>query len=202
MAIELAQAWVRIIPSLEGAGKQIAGELGGVDVSLSGSQRGKELSGSIGKSLDLRTIGSRFQEIGGRISDVGSRLTKFITVPAVGAAAAVGGIVASLGWKRLVSLDTAQAKLKGLGYTAEDVSRVTSDVATALEGGMMTLGEGVSVAAGAMAAGVEQGEELRRHIELVDAAAVGMNTSVDETNQIFNRIMNSTGSWLEELMMI
>lgn len=200
--VDLATAFVSVVPSLKGAQKQITSQLSGIDTSVAGSAIGKELSGSIGKGLDLKTVGAKFKSVGDSISNVGSKLTNYITKPAAIAATAVGGVVAALGFKRLVGLDTAEAKLRGLGYTAEDVAKVSNDVADALVGGMMTLGEGVDVAAGAMAAGVKQGDELKRHIQLVDAAAVGMNTSVDETNQIFNRILNSTGSWQEELRMI
>ncbi len=200
--VDLATAFVSVVPSLKGAQKQITSQLSGIDTSVAGSAIGKELSGSIGKGLDLKAVGAKFKSVGDSISNVGSKLTNYITKPAAIAATAVGGVVAALGFKRLVGLDTAEAKLRGLGYTAEDVAKVSNDVADALVGGMMTLGEGVDVAAGAMAAGVKQGDELKRHIQLVDAAAVGMNTSVDETNQIFNRILNSTGSWQEELRMI
>src|SRR5699024_5940970 len=200
--VDLATAFVSIVPSLKGAQKQITSQLAGIDTSTAGSAIGKELSGSIGRGLDLKTVGAKFKSVGDSISNVGSKLTNYITKPAAIAATAVGGVVAALGFKRLVGLDTAEAKLRGLGYTAEDVAKVSNDVADALVGGMMTLGEGVDVAAGAMAAGVKQGDELKRHIQLVDAAAVGMNTSVGETNEIFNRILNSTGSWQEELRMI
>src|SRR5699024_1501361 len=106
---------------------QIQSQLSGMDLTPAGSELGKQLSGSIGKSMDLKTIGAKFKDVGGKISDVGSKLTKFITVPAVGAAAAVGGVVAAFGWGRLVSLDSAQAKLRGLGYEAKDVEAVTKD---------------------------------------------------------------------------
>lgn len=148
------------------------------------------------------SVGSTFQNIGNKISSVGGGLTKGVTLPAVGAAAAVGGITAALGWGRLRSIDSANAQLKGLGYSAKDVENISGQVATALEGGMMTLGEGTRVAAGGLAAGVEQGKELEKYIGLVDAAAIGMNTSVDETAMIFNRVQGSGKVMTEELQMV
>lgn len=148
------------------------------------------------------SVGSTFQNIGSKISNVGGSLTKGITLPAVGAAGAVGGITAALGWGRLRSIDSANAQLKGLGYSAKDVENISGQVATALEGGMMTLGEGTRVAAGGLAAGVEQGKELEKYIGLVDAAAIGMNTSVDETAMIFNRVQGSGKVMTEELQMV
>lgn len=133
------------------------------------------------------TVGSKFQEVGGKISNVGSGLTKGITLPAAGAAAAVGGITAALGWKRLTSIDTAQAQLKGLGYSTEDVTRISNQLAKDLEGGMMTMGDATFAAANGMAAGVKEGQELTKYIQLMDSAVVAGTGSFDEMNQIFSQ---------------
>src|SRR5690625_2857914 len=148
------------------------------------SQNMKGLSG------ELQGMGRRLQGLGGRIRNFGSGLTNAITKPALGAAAAVGGIVAAFGWSRLVSVDAAQAQLRGLGYTAEDVQRISAQLAEALEGGMMTMAEATSAAASAMAAGVQEGEELTRYIQLLDAAVVGGNGTFQEMEQIFARIVD------------
>ena len=49
--IELASAYVTIIPSLKGASKTIAAQLGGIDVSKAGSSLGKALGSSMSKAL-------------------------------------------------------------------------------------------------------------------------------------------------------
>src|SRR5690625_2297306 len=133
---------------------------------------------------------------------VGGKLTKAITLPVVGAATAIGGLVGALGFKRLVGLDTAQAKLKGLGYNAEEVERISKQVETAIMDGMTTMGEGVDIAAGALAAGVSEGKELERYIQLVGDAAVGANRPVDEMAQIFNRVQGGGRLMTQELNMI
>lgn len=137
-----------------------------------------------------------------RVKDVGSSLTKRITVPAMGVITAVGGITAAFGWKRLVALDEAQAQLKGLGYDAEAVARVSDQVARAVDGGMTTMAEGTAVAAGAMAAGVKEGKDLERYIKLVGDAAVGSNRPVADMAQIFNRVQGSGKLMTQELNMI
>src|SRR5690625_7833027 len=103
--------------------------------------------------------GGKLKTAGTNMSDVGSKMTRGITVPAVGVTAAVGGIVAAFGWGRLTGLDSAQAQLKGLGYSTEDVGRISGDVTKAIDGGMTTMAEGTAVAAGAMAAGDKEGKE-------------------------------------------
>lgn len=88
--VELATAYVTIIPSLKGATRQIERQLGGVDTSKAGSTIGKSLGGSIGKSLDLSAIGDGLSYAGSKLADVGGKLTAGVTVPLVGATAAVG----------------------------------------------------------------------------------------------------------------
>ena len=88
--VELATAYVTIIPSLKGATRQIESQLSGVDTSKAGSAIGKSLGGSIGKSLDLSAIGAGLSDAGSKLADVGGKLTAGLTVPLVGATAAAG----------------------------------------------------------------------------------------------------------------
>jgi len=150
----------------------------------------------------LTGFGNGLQSISGKAKDVGKSLTKSITLPALGVATAVGGITAAFGWERLVGLDSAQAQLKGLGYNTEEVGRISDQVTSAIEGGMTTMAEGTAVAAGAMAAGVEEGAELEQYITLVGDAAVGANRPVEDMAQIFNRVQGSGKLMTQELNMI
>lgn len=146
--------------------------------------------------------GGKLTTVGEGMKNVGSKLTKSITLPAVGAATAVGGMVAAFGWGRLTGMDAAKAQLEGLGYQAEDVERVIKQVNTAVQGTTMTMAEGTSVAAGALAAGIEEGEELEQYIRRVGNAAVGANRDINEMAMIFNRVQGSGRLMTEELNMI
>src|SRR5690625_1988301 len=64
------------------------------------------------------------------------------------------------------------------------------------------MAEGVSVAAGGLAAGVKEGAELERYIKLVGDAAVGANRPVEDMAQIFNRVQGSGKLMTQELNMI
>lgn len=148
---------------------------------------------SVGGKLSntFKSIGSGMKTAGDKMQSVGSSFTSHITKPAGIAATAVGGLTAKLGFDRLVGLDTAQAKLKGLGYTTKEVGDISDDVTEAIDGGMTTMAEGTDVAAGAMAAGVEQGDELQRYIKLVGDAAAGSGRPVSDMAQIFNRVQGN-----------
>src|SRR5690625_4395179 len=132
----------------------------------------------------------------------GKSLTKAITLPVAGAVTATAGLVGALGWGRLKGLDSAQAKLQGLGYDIEAVERISELVEGSIQGTVTTMAEGVSVAAGGLAAGVKEGAELERYIRLVGDAAVGANRPVNEMAQIFNRVQGSGKLMTQELNMI
>lgn len=173
MSTELGKAYVQIMPSAKGISGSIQKTLN-PEATSAGKSAGSRIASSIASSM----------------GSAGKTLTKSITVPAMAAATAVSGVVAALGWKRLVAVDAAQAQLKGLGYSAEDVSRISEGLREAITGGMLTMAEATSAAATAMAAGVKEGDELTRYIKLLDSAVVGGTGSFGEMEQIFGRVVD------------
>lgn len=153
-------------------------------------------------SNSFRSIGSSMQGVGQKAQDMGRSLTNSITKPALVAGTAMAGITAKLGFDRLVGLDTAKAKLEGLGYSTKEVGNITDQVAKAIEGGMTTMAEGTDVAAGALAAGVKEGKDLQHYIKLVGDAAVGANRPVSDMAMIFNRVQGQGKLMTQELNMV
>ncbi|MEJ7452771.1 peptidoglycan DD-metalloendopeptidase family protein [Staphylococcus xylosus] len=158
------------------------------------------LSGRLANSFS--SIGESMSGVGQKAQDMGSSLTSGITKPALIAGTAMAGITAKLGFDRLVGLDSAKAKLEGLGYSTKEVGSITDQVAKAIQGGMTTMAEGTDVAAGALAAGVKEGKELQKYIKLVGDAAVGSNRPVSEMAMIFNRVQGQGKLMTEELNMV
>lgn len=152
-------------------------------------------------SNSFKSVGSNMQNVGQQAQNLGSSLTSKITKPALVAGTAMAGITAKLGFDRLVGLDTAKAKLEGLGYSTKEVGSITDQVTHAIQGGMTTMAEGTDVAAGALAAGVKQGKELEKYIKLVGDAAVGSNRPVSEMAMIFNRVQGQGKLMTQELNM-
>ena len=142
------------------------------------------------------------QSVGGQAQNMGRSLTSSITKPALVAGTAMAGITAKLGFDRLVGLDSAKAKLEGLGYSTKEVGSITGQVTKAIEGGMTTMAEGTDIAAGALAAGVKEGKDLEKYIKLVGDAAVGSNRPVGEMAMIFNRVQGQGKLMTQELNMI
>ncbi|WP_305751822.1 tape measure protein [Mammaliicoccus sciuri] len=140
--------------------------------------------------------------ISSKLTSTGKSLTNSITKPALIAGTAIGGITAKLGFDRLVGLDSAQAKLEGLGYSTKEVGEISDQVTNAIKGGMTTMAEGTDVAAGALASGVKEGKELEHYIKLVGDAAVGANRPVSDMAMIFNRVQGQGKLMTEELNMV
>lgn len=153
-------------------------------------------------SNSFRSIGTSMQGVGNQAQNMGRSLTSSITKPALIAGTAMAGITAKLGFDRLVGLDSAKAKLEGLGYSTKEVGSITDQVSKAIEGGMTTMAEGTDIAAGALAAGVKEGKDLQHYIKLVGDAAVGANRPVGDMAMIFNRVQGMGKLMTEELNMI
>src|SRR5690606_7488059 len=185
MAIELGKAYVQILPSAKGISGSIQKAIA-PEALAAGKSAGRNIATAIADSL----------------SKAGSTMTKYITTPALAAATAVSGLVGALGFKRLVGMDEARAKLKGLGIEGKQLEVVMESAKNAVTGTTFTMADGASVAAGALAAGVKEGKELERYIKLVGDAAIGANVPIMEMAQIFNRIQGQGKITRTELDML
>lgn len=146
-------------------------------------------SGAAGKALGgLRSIGSS------ALAGVGKAAKIAFGAVAVGAGAAsvaVGALVGKAltgGWGRLTGIENAEAKLRGLGHSADNVKSIMTDALAAVKGTAFGMDDAATVAATAVAAGVKPGQDLERTLKLIaDAATIG-GSSMGEMGAIFNKI--------------
>lgn len=125
---------------------------------------------------------------------IGTKLMAGVKVAGVGAAAAVGGaLTASLvkGWGRLSNIEDAEAKLSGLGHSAESVAKIMDSALAAVKGTAFGMDAAATTAAGAVAAGVKPGEELTRVLKLTADAATIAGSDMGEMGAIFNKVATS-----------
>src|SRR5690606_36706287 len=101
----------------------------------------------------------------------------------LGPAAIIGG-----GYSRLANIEDAQAKLTGLGHSAETVQEVMDNALSAVRGTAFGLAAAATVAAGLLAAGVEPGEELARILSLWADSATVAGTSLGEMGAIWTKV--------------
>lgn len=164
---ELATAWVRLVPSLEGATGSIAKELGAVDTKKVGQSVGGKFATNIGAGIKSAATGA----------------------VAVGAAALGTALVKGIG--RLSALDQANNKLIGLGHSADGVKQIMGDALASVKGTAFGMDAAATVAASAVAAGIKPGTDLQRTLKLVSDAATIAGTDMGSMGAIFNKVAAS-----------
>jgi len=164
---ELATAWLRLVPSLEGATGAIAKELGAVDIKKAGSGVGANFAANIGAGVKAAA-----------------------TTAVAGGAAALGtALVKGIG--RLSALDQADKKLLGLGHSADTVKAIMGDALASVRGTAFGMDAAATVAASAVAAGIKPGTDLQRTLKLVSDAATIAGTDMGSMGAIFNKVAAS-----------
>ena len=198
MAVELARAYVTVLPSSAGLGYSIAKELEGLDVEKPLAKPQAKFQTSW-----LSATGKTMQGVGKGIEGVGKKLTNSITKPAGIAAGAVAGIALAGGWKRLTSIENAQAGIEGLGFSAKDAARIIQeDVMAAVDGTAFALQDAGQLAAGFLSSGVQPGKELTGILSLVGDAAALSGADFSTMGDIFQKVRGEgkvTGSTLFQM---
>lgn len=165
MATELAHAYVTIIPSLKGASKTIANELGGVNVSSTSKGWGKTIAGGIGGGLV--TAG----KIGvGAIASIG---------------AAVGGLAVGGGISRALKLDQAEMKFEAMGINVESAMKSCNEAVTGTAYG---LDAAATVASSLAASGVAAGDEMTNTLKGVAGMAAMSGRSMEDIGLIWGKV--------------
>lgn len=150
----------------------------------------------------MTTMGPKLTSAGSAISSIGDKLTGAITKPALAAASAVGGIFAVGGWNRLMAIDTAKAKLKGLGHDAAGVDLIMENALASVKGTAFGLGDAASVAASAVAAGIKPGADLERTLKLTADAAAIAGIEFSDMGGIINKVATTnklSGEVIEQM---
>lgn len=188
MAQELASYYISLNVNTQGMGSDIAKKLK-TDLDKGFGQSEKEASKSgtnIAKSLS-------------------SSITKGLKIGAVGAGAALTGILGTSiakGFSRLDAIDQAQAKLSGLGNDAKGVTKIMESASASVKGTAFGMGEAATVAAQLSGAGLKAGKGLDQSLKLVADTATIAGTSMSEIGSIFTKVANEgnlTGETLDQL---
>ena len=139
---------INVIPKMDGAGRTIEKELAGVG-DRAGSGKGNGLGGKLWGGLKKS---------------------------AVGAGVAIGGVLAgsvAKGFQRLSAIEQAEAKLSGLGHSAESVESIMTNALASVKGTAFGLDEAAGLAGTLVASGIKPGEELEKTLRLTaDSATI------------------------------
>ena len=136
----------------------------------------------------IKNFSSSMGSLGKGLTSVGSTLTNKITKPALVAGSALAGITLAKGWARMAEIDTAKVKLEAIGLSAKEVTEVSDAALESVKGTAYGLGEAMTTAASATAAGIDPATQLQQYLtDIADAAAVA-GVSMDEMGMIFNKV--------------
>ncbi|MBU5594919.1 tape measure protein [Amphibacillus sp. MSJ-3] len=169
-----------------------------------GLQKGFQMAQSSLATMQTKTstMGKNMQKIGKGISKVGSSLTRKITAPALAATGALTGITLVKGFNRLTGIDTAQAKLKGLGHDGKSVETIMTSALESVKGTSFGMDEAATTAASAVAAGIKPGKELTRYLSLTGDAAAIAGDSLSGMGPIFNKVQTSNKAYNDSLQQL
>jgi len=173
---EQAYAYVTLIPVAKGFQRRVADELSGAApaAATAGARTGRAFSGAVKAGI------------------------------AVGAAAATTavaglGVALSKGFGRLQSIEEAQSLLIGTGNSAQTVEKVMENALAAVKGTAFGLGDAARLAAGAVAAGVEPGQELEKTLKAVADTAAVAGVPLADIGAIINGVITTNKAYTGEL---
>lgn len=176
-----------------------------VSVSITGDatsfQRAFTVANNAVDNFNAKTnsIAGRVKDMGQSLSNVGGKITKFVTTPAMGAVTALNSLTLVKGFNRLRSIDDAKAKLKGLGHEAQTVKNIMKSALESVKGTSYGLDEAATTAASAVAAGIKPGRELTRYLSLTADAAAEAGASMGDMGSIINKVQTSQRAYTENL---
>lgn len=126
------------------------------------------------------------------------------TAAAAAGAAGVGLLTAALtsGFDRLQSIENATNKLSGLGHSAESVQTIMDSALASVKGTAYGLGDAANIAASAVAAGIQPGQELTKYLTLTADAASIAGVSLDEMGRTMNNVRTVGAAYNDSLQIV
>lgn len=156
-------------------------------------------SGASAAASGLSTFVDGARRIGARAGEALSAGIRGTATAGVASVAAGVGVALTKGFSRLNAIDTARAKLTGLGNDADSVKTIMDDALASVRGTSFGLGEAATVAAGAVAAGIKPGAQLQGTLKGIANVASAAGTSMEETGGIFNKVAATGRAYTENL---
>lgn len=155
-----------------------------IDFDDKGTTKAKDAVEDVGKSTNK--LGDHQQAVNNLKGQLGGVAVAGLAVTA--AVAGAGAAIFAMGMGRATAIENAQAKMKGLGFTAEEVTGIMDNALTAVKGTAYGLDEAATLAATAVAAGIKPGEGLARQLSLVTNAAAASGVSMGEMGDIMRKV--------------
>lgn len=199
---ELATAWVTLTISARNARRDIQRELDGVDGGAAGRRAGQRFSAGVAGATNLTAVERQMVAAGQRAGTAaGKALGVGLKAGAAAGVAAVGTSI-KLGADRLLAIDDARGKLKGLGHDAASQAKIMDSALASVKGTAFGLGDAATISASAVAAGIKPGAELTKYLKSTADAATIAGSSLSEMGSIFNKVQTGQSAMTDDLNML
>lgn len=147
-------------------------------------------------------IASGMKKVGRTASDaLAASMRLGVATAATGIGVVLGAAISS-GMSRLAAIDMAEARLRGLGNTSEQVEAIMSQVHDAVMGTYFSTADMADAASLLLTSGVSAGDELTAALEGVKGVAASTGAPLNEVTDIFQKMAargRISGRELEQL---
>ena len=120
----------------------------------------------------------------GRVASLGKGVIK----TAAGVTAAVVGMAAAGGFARALKLDEARTQLRALGYDGQTMQGIMNSALASVKGTAFGLDAAATIAAQALASGIQPGQQLTTSLTTVANTAALAKTDMGEMGSIFAKV--------------
>lgn len=177
----------------QGAGDGIGdgGEQGGNRFRAAIDAAARQAQAALNSVADNDVLPSRMSKLG---ASAAGKLAGALKAGLAGVGISVGaGLAATLGagLDRLVTIDTAQTKLKALGNSAQDVEKIMKNANAAVKGTAFGMGDAATIAASAVAAGIKPGQQLEKYLRMTADAAAVAGVDLADMGSIMNQVQTN-----------
>lgn len=152
----------------------------------------------LSRETGISKLGNGFKNLGRRIGSMVKTGVKALAALGI----AIAGLAIKGGFDRMMKIEDAQAKLKGLGHDAKSVERIMDDALASVKGTAFGLDTAATVASTAVAAGIKPGQQLEKYLRLTADAATIAGVSMDEMGDILNKTTTNTTLQTNEMQQL
>lgn len=153
---------------------------------------------NLANETGLSRLGQRFRNAGRRVTQFFKSGIRYAGL----FAAAIAGLAIKGGFERMMNIEDAQAKLKGLGHDTRTITAVMDDALASVKGTAFGLDSAATAAASAMAAGIQPGRDLQRYLGGIADAATIAGVDMNDMSAIFGKIATANRAQTTEINQI
>lgn len=150
---------------------------------------------NLGRETGLSKLGGMFKSAGRRIVGFFKSGIKWAGAFAL----AMVGLALKGGFERMLKIEDAEAKLRGLGHSTQSVEKIMDSALDSVLDTAYGLDEAATLAAAAVASGIKPGEELTRYLKLAGDAAQIAGTDLASMGDTFGKVAASNRVSMREI---